>query len=277
MHDIFLWDTTSIEVFQPVGATIRDLPNRTLDGQSTKDSAPSTNATTTTRSIPGSFPGTETSSTNMASPSYQFQSGPDIVGIRPAPHNRYGGRGRGVGCEGPVPAQHPRWTLGMKPLQETILAMWRELHENNIRRWGQHQNQETGAFESPDHKDTIVFPLNDESITEVHVEQQYRAFKLVTQSGRVGYFGVPGCKDWWVRKVVKGERFVGIGTCFGSLGGWSETAMIWSHWKLSRVGVVFERVTADGRVVSKGVDEEDMRNRGEVFEEGKFEVVTSEE
>lgn len=54
--------------------------------------------------------------------------------------------------------------------------------------------------------------------------------------------------------------------------------MRWSHWKLSRVGVVFERVDEDGEVVSKE-KQKILENNGEgkVFEEGKIEVVTTEE
>ncbi|KAG9194263.1 hypothetical protein G6011_04298 [Alternaria panax] len=263
-HDIFLWDSTPIVVFQPVGATMHSLPGQPSDGGSTKGSA---------SSIPSPLPGTEASSVNMTFPSYQFRSGSEIVGISPGPHNVYGGRGRGVGYEGPVPAQHPRWTLGMKPLREALTEMWKELYKNNVRQFGQPQNQQNGTFGSYDHKDIAVFPLDSESITEVHVEHQYRALKFVTQSGRVGCFGVPGCKDWWVRKAVKGERFVGISTCFGSLGGWSQTAMMWSHWKLSRVGVVFERVDEEGHVVSK---DKQKVSKGKTSQEGKIEVVTTE-
>lgn len=162
----------------------------------------------------------------------------------------------------------------MNPLEETFRELWSELLSQN----SQQYDPKTGASNPSYNKDNIVFPLNNESITEVHIEHQYRALKLVTQSGRVGYFGLPGCKDWWVRKAVEGEQFVGISTCFGSLGGWSQMAMRWSHWKLSSVGVVFERVDEDGEVVSKE-KQKILENNGEgkVFEEGKIEVVTTEE
>jgi hypothetical protein len=142
------------------------------------------------------------------------------------------------------------------PLKESIKAVWEDLYKNKVDRISGSDRQNIATF-SP-----------DESITEVHVEQQYRALKLVTRTGQVGYFGEPDRHDWFVRKAVPGERFVGISTCFGALGGWSESAKMWSHWKLSRVGVLFERVDGEGKVVSKA-EEKEMRELGVVFEEGK--------
>jgi hypothetical protein len=70
------------------------------------------------------------------------------------------------------------------PLQESLRATWQDLYEQNVRTFG-----------SSDQYNTVTFPLNNESITEVHVEQQYHSLKLVTQSGRVVYFGEPSIRD----------------------------------------------------------------------------------
>jgi hypothetical protein len=228
----------AIECFQPVAMDVVALPHQTLIANPTEEPTSST---------------------------YQLNTGLDIVGIQPAPHNQFGGRGEGVGQKGPVICQHPEWTKGSMsyPLDESLRAMWKDLYKQNAHPFG-----------TSEQHNTVTFPLNNESITEVHVEQRYRALKLVTQSGRVGYFGEPNMRDWFVRKAVDRERFVGISTSFGALGGWSESARMWSHFKLSRVGVLFERVDEEGKVISKG-EEMNMRNAGVVFEEGR--VVTCSE
>ncbi|KAI4908463.1 uncharacterized protein J4E92_010862 [Alternaria infectoria] len=233
-NDVFMWNkkNTGIECFQPVATSI-SMPH---------DST----------ALPSSLP-----ATNISSPSYQLHTGIDIVGINPGPHDMWGNRGRMVGRRGPILCQSPKWAHDMtEPLQESLKAAWQDMNKTGS---GPHPYQQ---------QNTVTFPLNQEDITEVHVEQQYRALKLVTQSGRVGYFGEPDMRDWFVRKAVGGERIVGISACFGALGGWSESARMWSHLKLSRVGVVFERVDGEGRVIGKE-EEKEMREKGVVFEEGK--------
>ncbi|KAI4639723.1 hypothetical protein J4E93_009077 [Alternaria ventricosa] len=247
-NDVFMWSkkNTGIECFQPIAT------NLSMAKDSTEDPMQSTSATPATTALPSSLPATNTSSS-----SYQLHTGIDIVGINPGPHDMWGNRGRSVGSRGPVLCQSPKWAHDMtEPLRESLKAAWQDMNKTG---GGPHPNQL---------QNTVTFPLNQEDITEVHVEQQYRALKLVTQSGRVGYFGEPDMRDWFVRKAVGGEQIVGISACFGALGGWSESARMWSHLKLSRVGVVFERVDGEGRVIGKE-EEKEMREKGVVFDEGK--------
>jgi hypothetical protein len=184
MHDIFQWGTAAIEVFQPVGEITHTLLSRPSHEEPTSASVPSIKTPTHSLPQPGSCPETETPSTNIPFLPYHFQSGPDVVGIRSA-------GGRDVGTPGPVAAQHPHWTSGMDPSKKTLKKMYTELRDKYYAR-----DVSTGEwFVRYDDKDVVVFPLNGETITEVHVEQQYRALKLVTQTGRVGYFGLPGCTE----------------------------------------------------------------------------------
>ncbi|KAI4952670.1 hypothetical protein J4E91_003142 [Alternaria rosae] len=253
-NDVFMWskDNTAIECFQPTATSISMPHDPTPTTKPTEESMGSINTTPASTTLPSSHPGNDTSL-----PLYQLHTGIDIVGINPAPHNQFGGRGRGVGHRGSVLCQSPRWAHEMTwPLRESLKAAWEDI-----------QKQKSRPLGSSDQHNTVIFPLNQESITEVHVEQQYRALKLVTQTGRVGYFGEPDMRDWFVRKAVGGERIVGISACFGALGGWSESARMWSHLKLSRVGVVFERIDGEGKVISKE-GEMKMREKGVVFEEG---------
>ncbi|KAF1944979.1 hypothetical protein EJ02DRAFT_420029 [Clathrospora elynae] len=164
---------------------------------------------------------------------------PEIVGLRPGAHNQYGGRGPHVGEGGPVPSQHKDWASGSKPLRQVC-------QENRKAFPG-------SAFHA---LSTVCFSVDGkagEVITEVHVDEDYRAIKLVTNKEREGYFGQKGRTNWHVKVAEEGEVLMGLATCFGSLGGWSEERRMWSHWKLSRVGVVSCKVgeQKDGDTVGK--------------------------
>jgi hypothetical protein len=81
-----------------------------------------------------------------------------------------------------------------------------------------------------------------ERVVEVHVTDDHRSIKVVTNRGRECVFGEGGDgKEWHVKKAANGEVIVGLSACFGDLGGWSEKMGMWRHWGLCNVGVLVER------------------------------------
>ena len=128
-----------------------------------------------------------------------------------------------IGTGGPVPAQLPeKWS---KAKEFADLDLW-----NALKQWDENYMRHF-AIDGP----------GGEAVVEVHVTANRRGFKLVTNRGREGEFGEAGRKeeeDWEVVKAGEGEVVVGLSMCFGNLGGWSETAKMWSHWGLWDLGVV---------------------------------------
>ncbi|KAF1837106.1 hypothetical protein BDW02DRAFT_577371 [Decorospora gaudefroyi] len=244
-NELFLWakdakclkDVTPIECFQPVGGWSRSLPVRSAKPSQAESP---TQGETTTVPILGSFPGLRTDNNEICS---QTRSAPSIVGIRPGSHNFMGGRGHTIGSGGPVASQHSDWHLGTKGEG----SLMRELRQTR---------DKDKSGNSQFHPDaTKIFNIDakaGEVITEVHVQREYRALRLVTTFGREGHFGEEkewGQEEWWCRKAGEGEVFLGISAGFGEMAGWSESRNTWSHYKLSRVGVVFVRVGEEGKVV----------------------------
>jgi hypothetical protein len=182
--------------------------------------------------IPGSFP-------SAPSPSPI----PDIVGLRPGAHNAYGGRGGTVGQGGPVPFQHPEWHRSSRPLQAVFEYLW-EKYPISIDNTRLFNPEFTQIF----HIDST----NGEKITQVHVSHDYRALKFVTNHGREVVFGEKGKEEWHRRVAAEDEVFLGLSTAFGKLSGWSEGMKMWSHMRLSGLGVVFVRVNGKGKVRVKG-------------------------
>lgn len=85
-----------------------------------------------------------------------------------------------------------------------------------------------------------------ERVVEVRVTQDRRSFILVTNRGREGAFGEDGeGREWNVKKAEEGEVIVGLTVCFGRLGGWSQSAKMWSHWGMCDLGVVIAKGEAE--------------------------------
>ena len=77
-----------------------------------------------------------------------------------------------------------------------------------------------------------------ETVTEVHFSPASGALKLVTNRGRESAFNHGEQSDWVVKTTPPGHVIVGLSCCFGKLSGWSQAASLFSHWKLSDLGVI---------------------------------------
>jgi hypothetical protein len=240
-NDIFLWangpeylgSVTPIECFQPVDARGG---GRMMDDTTVKTDAPSETTTTTATTDASSAPETSPNNDLGMTESSSSVSAPEIVGIRPSAWNRLGGSGHTVGTGNPVPFQHPFWLTSNKPLRELQQELYK-MYPSDIQGYGT-------AFNP---RFTKSFPIDGkagEKVTEVHVSEDYRALRLVTNTGRDVTFGQPSSSDlmWHARVAAADEVFLGFSVQFGALSGWSETMKMFSHMRLSGVGVVFVRV-----------------------------------
>lgn len=77
-----------------------------------------------------------------------------------------------------------------------------------------------------------------EEIIQVDVSEDFKAIKLITNKGRECYWGEERRGQWHSRVASEEECIVGLSVCFGRLGGWSWKAKMYSHWKVSEIGVV---------------------------------------
>jgi hypothetical protein len=192
---------------------------------------------------------------------------PEILSIRPGTHNSLSGYGYTVGNGGyPVPFQHPLWHSfpHTKPLQD-IPSEVHELYPSTTPQHGR-------AFNPLFTKEFAVEGDKGERIMEVGVSGDYEALRFVTNRGREVVFGDEnwgkgkerkedeeggkeegkegGTKGWYTRVAAPDEVFLGITTQFGKLSAWSEGMKMWSHMRLSGVGVVFVRVDGEGKAVA---------------------------
>lgn len=127
-----------------------------------------------------------------------------------------------IGEHGPVPAQLADEWAQAKEIGD--LDLW-----NKKKPWEEEQLRHFA-----------IDGQNGERVVEVWASRDRKTFKLVTNLGREGIFGedaVDG-KEWDVKRAEEGEVIVGLSVCFGRLGGWSQSAKMWSHWGMSDVGVV---------------------------------------
>ncbi|CAO2649834.1 Nn.00g011260.m01.CDS01 [Neocucurbitaria sp. VM-36] len=146
---------------------------------------------------------------------------PDILGIWPGKTFIHG-KAAHVGTGGPVPAQSPLFASCANPSE---LDLHSKFH----------------AFEEANMSHFAVDGANGEIVTEVHVSDDVKAMKLVTNWGRECYWGEGERGEWHVKRAGEGEVIVGLSCAFGRLSGWSWSAKMYSHWKLSGVGVVTMR------------------------------------
>ncbi|KAF2124355.1 hypothetical protein P153DRAFT_390389 [Dothidotthia symphoricarpi CBS 119687] len=160
-------------------------------------------------------------------PDGTLRTTPDIVAIRPG-HNWTFGTPSHIGIQGPVPAQDPAWNSASSAHD---LPTPRSLHEK---------------FKPFDDAFTQHFAIDGpggEVVTEVHVSEDVRAFKLRTNREREGHFGAQNVGGGWaVKKAEEGELVVGLTACFGEASGYGHVARRYSHWRLTEMGVLTVRI-----------------------------------
>jgi hypothetical protein len=112
------------------------------------------------------------------------RDGPQIIGMKPGAHIKFGGRGgraAHVGSGGPELFQHEEWDGRELREMETSQELRTSL--------------KAGMF---DPRTTTIFSVDGrggEVITEVHTDHDFMALKLVTNRGREGYFGKKNRKN----------------------------------------------------------------------------------
>jgi hypothetical protein len=70
-----------------------------------------------------------------------------------------------------------------------------------------------------------------ELVTEIHVADEARAIKLLTNRGREGYFGEVERDYWHVKRPEEGEVLVGMVVCFGTRCGLNWETKKYNHVK----------------------------------------------
>lgn len=128
---------------------------------------------------------------------------------------------REIGTGGPVPMQDPsfndyRPACGFNPDPEG-----RSWNEENM----------------------VHFDIDGEGgeiITEVHVAEEAKAVKLITNRGREGYFGEGRRHEdsWKVMRAEEGRIIAGLVMSFGKLSGWTQRDKRRSHWRSSVVTIL---------------------------------------
>jgi hypothetical protein len=146
----------------------------------------------------------------------------DIVGLWLTKTHEHG-KAPHIGTGGPVPSQHPDFQSCKNPSELGL-------------------HKRFGAFEEANMRHFDIDGPGGEVVNEVHVSSDMKALKLVTNRARECYWGERKRETWHVKRANHGELIVGLSCCFGQLGGWSWGAKIYSHWKLSDVGVVTTRI-----------------------------------
>lgn len=143
----------------------------------------------------------------------------DIIGIWPKKTHKYGSAAH-VGTGGPVPAQFSRWQQVKSPKDL-------DMHKH------------CGPFAEQNMKHFDIDGPGGEVVAEVHVSRDVRAMRLVTNRGRSCFWGEDRDGHVWnVKRAADDEVIVGMSCAFGDLGGYSPVAKMYSHWKLSRLGIV---------------------------------------
>lgn len=143
-----------------------------------------------------------------------------------------------IGTFGPVPSQSPEWN-------ESGYCQKR-VDENGkpISPLNPSELDLSSKFQPFDEKHMSHFDINGpggEEVSEVHVSTDFKAIKLKTNKGRECYWGEGRRNQWYSRVASEEECIVGLSVCFGRLGGWSWKAKMYSHWKVSELGVVLAR------------------------------------
>ena len=150
-----------------------------------------------------------------------------------------------VGTFGPVSCQAPEW----KEEGWYSSEKWTDEHGKPVKPLNTSDLKLNERYPSFDEKYMLHFEVDGdggEEVTEVNVSQDFRAVKLKTNRGRECYWG-EGRRNQWYTKVANDEEYIaGLSVCFGKLGGYSWRAKMYSHWKLSELGVVMAR--RDGRL-----------------------------
>ncbi|KAF2702894.1 hypothetical protein K504DRAFT_463925 [Pleomassaria siparia CBS 279.74] len=154
---------------------------------------------------------------------------PDIVGIWPGKTHK-SGLAAHIGSSGPVPCQHPDFETCQNPSELKLNQTFKRFEEANMRHF---------AIDGP----------GGEVVSEVHVSDGMRAIKLFTNRGRECYWGLEGCMNWQIKRAEKGEFILGLSCSFGTLSGWSQVARVYSHWRLSNLGVITVRTDEGGEFV----------------------------
>lgn len=144
--------------------------------------------------------------------------GRDIVGFQIRKVHAFGVAPH-IGTGGPVPAQHPKWHEVRDPSELNLHNALTPFEEANMRHF-------------------VIDGPGGEVVTEVYVSDDMNAIKLRTNRGRECYWGEENKLHWLSKEAAEGEVIVGLSCCFGRLSGWSWSAKMHSHWKLSNLGVV---------------------------------------
>lgn len=142
---------------------------------------------------------------------------PDIVGLGT------GTPGSLLGSDGPVSVQCPAWHEMTNPRKDLVS-------------WFMSTKLETFHEDTTEH--FLIDGPGGEIVTAVHASVDMKAIKLFTNRGRSYFFGEKD-RPWWLEyQVEEGQMIVGLVGAFGHLGGWSWSAKMYSHWKLSGLGVL---------------------------------------
>lgn len=155
-----------------------------------------------------------------------------------------------VGTFGPVPSQSPEWNeegwYGSKKWVNEEGKPVKPLNPSDLNL--------VDTLQPFEEKHTSHFDIDGpggEEVTEVHVSDDFKAIKLKTNWDRECYWGEGERNQWYSKIASEDECIMGLSVCFGRLGGWSWKAKMYSHWKLSDVGVVLAR--RDGRMWGEAV------------------------
>lgn len=140
-----------------------------------------------------------------------------------------------IGTFGPVPSQSPEWE-DTGYIQNRLDADGKPLPPLNPSSLSL-----SSHFHSYDEKYMQHFDVDGpagEEIVQVDVSTDFKAIKLKTNKGRDCYWGEERRGQWYTRVASDEECIVGLSVCFGRLGGWSWKAKMYSHWKVSEIGIV---------------------------------------
>lgn len=154
-----------------------------------------------------------------------------------------------VGTFGPVPCQAPEWN------EDGWYASnkWKDEDGKPVKPLNPSDLELSTKFQPFDEEHTLHFDVDGpggEEVTQVHVSTDFKAIKLMTNKGRECYWGEGRRGQWFSRVASDEECIVGLSVCFGRLGGYSWRSKMYSHWKVSEVGVVLAR--RDGELWAKG-------------------------
>lgn len=155
---------------------------------------------------------------------------PDLIGFRSVSTHRDSTQSF-IGNGGPVPSMNgEEWRKGMSRGNEDD---GKQLNPSDLD-LHQHFKQWDPAFMQKFEIDGA----GGEIVSEVHFSLDCKAIRLVTNLGRQCYWGEERREHWLDYVAGEDEVILGLSACFGTLGGWSSSAKMYSHWKVSEIGVV---------------------------------------